>query len=240
MKYKAFYMSREIIYHEADSEDGMIQKIYEIQNVNKEPIIEIPSGCMEIRCILQDGVFHMQLYKGVESFTDSALSSCDSCVGIRLSPGVQLSGQEELLKEGYSHPIFKAMANPMPIEHRMKLLRQVFPMKELVTAQYPVTEILNEVEMKRGCLNIGTYLATFPYSDRYIEKAFKEATGFTVKKYAQIVKLQNALQMISEGNLERCDKLEFYDQAHFIREFKKFTSVTPMQYRRQRLEMATF
>ena len=80
--------------------------------------------------------------------------------------------------------------------------------------------------------------AAFSCSRRYLEVAFKRNMGIPIKKYAGIVKLQNALVMLAEGRDDYYGGLAYYDQSHFIREFKKYMSVTPGQYRRNMGEKA--
>lgn len=74
------------------------------------------------------------------------------------------------------------------------------------------------------------------YSERYVNKVLKTDMGITPKTFARIVKFQNALQMINKNDdlslTEIAEYTGYYDQSHFIREFKKFADLAPKQYRK--------
>jgi AraC-like DNA-binding protein len=70
------------------------------------------------------------------------------------------------------------------------------------------------------------------YSKRYLDMLFKEYLGISPKTYATIARFQhfykfsqNVLQL-TNGNIYDL----YYDQSHFIKEFKRYTGYTPMQY----------
>lgn len=228
MSDKAFLMDKEVSYHELLSDDGKIQKLYELQNKEKKEITEIPNGCTDIRCIIKNGARSLKIFKSTEAGRRSELTECDACIGIRLCPGVNtidFSGEEEVKKN-----LLKRMSAPLSQEKKLASILDILRDAYLKCPEYPVSDILNEVITKRGCLNVGTFLQTYSYSIRYLEKIFKETMGIPVKKYAEIIKIQNAIQMIEDGHIEQCNSLDFYDQAHFIREFKYLTTATPLQF----------
>ena len=65
-------------------------------------------------------------------------------------------------------------------------------------------------------------------------KLFKDNVGLTPKGFLKIIRFQKAIQEI--GNTKKVDwtKVAFesgyYDQAHFINDFKIFSGFTPNQY----------
>lgn len=72
------------------------------------------------------------------------------------------------------------------------------------------------------------------YSTRYINRLFTKSIGIPPKTFAKIIRFQNTLQAINRqglGNLTQLGQENgYYDQSHFILDFKRFTSVTPSQY----------
>ncbi len=49
--------------------------------------------------------------------------------------------------------------------------------------------------------------------------------------------MQKALELLTKENKTDCeiyDRLGYYDQAHYIHEFKRFTSLTPNAYRKNK------
>ncbi|MGD1815824.1 MAG: AraC family transcriptional regulator [Pleomorphochaeta sp.] len=65
-----------------------------------------------------------------------------------------------------------------------------------------------------------------------IIREFKKQYNTTPMAYQLQLKVSKAKQYLHEGIsvLDICDLLGFYDQAHFIREFKKMNGVTPQKY----------
>ncbi|MCU6340012.1 helix-turn-helix domain-containing protein, partial [Enterobacter quasiroggenkampii] len=75
------------------------------------------------------------------------------------------------------------------------------------------------------------------YSSRYIAKVFHEYVGMSPKLFSRIVRFQHVLDALLrsnyEGVMEEMMELGYYDQNHFIKEFKEFSSFTPKKYMEQ-------
>lgn len=72
------------------------------------------------------------------------------------------------------------------------------------------------------------------YSERQIERKFKKQVGITPKTLSRIVRFQKFLAMTKETNTltlaDAAAACGYYDQSHFIRDFTKFSGVSPMKY----------
>lgn len=83
---------------------------------------------------------------------------------------------------------------------------------------------------KFGVLNIETELET-GISSRQLRRLFEFYIGDTAKTFSKVVRFQNILRAKPSTQSLRNNKLFFdvgyYDQAHFIKEFKNFYGVTP-------------
>jgi AraC-like DNA-binding protein len=70
-------------------------------------------------------------------------------------------------------------------------------------------------------------------SPRQFERNFKELTGFSAQTYLRIVRFENAIHVfpgLKKSLTEFSLACGYYDQAHFNRDFKLFTGLTPHQY----------
>ncbi|WMT40892.1 AraC family transcriptional regulator [Paenibacillus sp. D2_2] len=68
----------------------------------------------------------------------------------------------------------------------------------------------------------------------YLMHIFKEQTGMTLMNYVQKQRIEEAKKLLSMTNDTTSSiggRLNFYDQPHFTKVFKKFTGMTPKQYR---------
>ncbi len=65
---------------------------------------------------------------------------------------------------------------------------------------------------------------------------FRAEIGLSPKAYARIRRLQAALRLLgSMSGAQVASEVGYFDQAHFVREFRSFTGMTPTQYTQQRL-----
>lgn len=74
------------------------------------------------------------------------------------------------------------------------------------------------------------------YTSRYCREKFKEAHGISMKRYAGILRAQNAIRMMAgEEKPDLADVVfenGYFDQSHFSREFRSYTGCTPLSYQR--------
>lgn len=83
---------------------------------------------------------------------------------------------------------------------------------------------------------------TFYISNASLRRRFKSEVGISIGKYIQNQKLIEAkfllLQKIPPSIVS--EKLKFHDQSHFVRIFKKYTGLTPLQFQNQKQLKADF
>lgn len=72
------------------------------------------------------------------------------------------------------------------------------------------------------------------YSQKHFISMFKEHVGVSPKAYLQIVRFQKVIQDIETSKsvdwIHIAHESGFYDQAHFINDFKRFSGFTPEEY----------
>jgi AraC-like DNA-binding protein len=85
-------------------------------------------------------------------------------------------------------------------------------------------------------------LATaFCYSTRQLHRKMQEFFGMPTEGVIRYKRYLHALQQMhrTEATLTQiAHHTNYYDQAHFIREFREFTSLTPGEYRQQQSRLA--
>ena len=70
-------------------------------------------------------------------------------------------------------------------------------------------------------------------SPRQLTAAFRAEVGLAPKSYQRVRRLQAALTMLDGGAAHGATiaaDLGYFDQAHFVREFRSFTAMSPTQY----------
>ncbi|SMC88953.1 helix-turn-helix domain-containing protein [Pedobacter africanus] len=97
-----------------------------------------------------------------------------------------------------------------------------------------VVKALQYIHESKGTIRIAKLAAMLHTSASPLEKRFRLEVGASPKKFATIVRARYVLAAMEHGNQGYAEYLlAFYDQAHFIKDFKKFASVTPEQYLKQ-------
>ncbi|WP_439346034.1 helix-turn-helix domain-containing protein [Vacuolonema iberomarrocanum] len=69
---------------------------------------------------------------------------------------------------------------------------------------------------------------------RQLERYFVQNIGISPKQLGKVIRLQAALNMMlnrqSETLTDITYKSEYYDQSHFVKDFKRFTGTTPKKF----------
>jgi len=120
--------------------------------------------------------------------------------------------------------------------HIYQWLHQRFNAKFLPhkAIQYALTQIHNNPTW--GALQNLTQ--SIGYSQKHLIHLFKQFVGFRPKQYQQITRFNLALNEIAQGQFSKLTSLGYdcgyYDQAHFVKEFKKFAGFSPKRFLREK------
>ena len=66
-----------------------------------------------------------------------------------------------------------------------------------------------------------------------LERQFLQYAGYTPKEFFNIRRFYNAVGLIYQSKrslTDICHSLGFYDQSHFIKDFKNYTSLPPLKF----------
>lgn len=99
--------------------------------------------------------------------------------------------------------------------------------------------IIHTILQQKGNIRVEQLEALTGYTCRTIQRQFRQDTGMSPKAFGRIIRCQAALHSLhQQGNVSFSDlalDLGFSDQSHFLREFKKLISTTPLDYQRRTL-----
>ncbi|MGV3460098.1 MAG: DUF6597 domain-containing transcriptional factor [Flavobacterium sp.] len=105
----------------------------------------------------------------------------------------------------------------------------------------PVEFCVDAIIDSVGAISIENVADNLGISQRQLERRFTAAVGISPKLFARITRFQNVLQLIENKAFKSFTATAydggFYDQAHFIKDFKDFTGLNPKQYFAENLEM---
>lgn len=107
---------------------------------------------------------------------------------------------------------------------------------------YFVQKATHALALKNGGADVASVAEQLNTNYKTLCRAFQEVIGIAPKQFAQIQRFEQALHLLaSQTSMNYTDigyKAGYYDQAHFIREFKKFALQTPSEYL-ERIKLAT-
>lgn len=83
--------------------------------------------------------------------------------------------------------------------------------------------------------------SAMPRSYKTLSRLFQEVIGITFKEYVQIKRINQSLALFASTkdikSQDLADQLGYYDSAHFINEFKKYTGKTPKSLKNSLFDM---
>ncbi len=98
-----------------------------------------------------------------------------------------------------------------------------------------ISQIMEEIR-NRCCEDITIQMLAdeFHYTPNYICMLFKKETGESFKEYLTKIRINNAKALITNSSLkvyEIAEKVGYKDPDYFTRIFRKYTGVTPTEFR---------
>ncbi len=207
----------------------------------------VPDGCSDIIYYLNNSKkladLEDPLITGIMEFAELIpVSDTMELFGIRFKPGVLwyiLKTDMKELKDTMCSlsKINKELPNILHIDRNIvnediisgiserleEILIRIFPEDNFL-------EIVNEL-----CTNPETAITelaeTGGFSVKTLERTFSRRIGLSPKKFARIMRFQNAHRMISRQGLANLVKVAlssgYFDQSHFNREYKKLVGFNP-------------
>jgi AraC-like DNA-binding protein len=129
-------------------------------------------------------------------------------------------------------------------QDRVKVLDEFLTLQYHLQKAEPdyIDHAANLIIERNGMLQVTDLLKDSFMSRRSFERKFFQKVGLSPKYYARIRRIGYLLNLIA--GKKKVDwsavfhECEFYDQAHFIKDFEEFTGRTPQQYLKENLELA--
>ncbi len=99
---------------------------------------------------------------------------------------------------------------------------------------HAVEYCIKEIELAKGQIKIESLSDKTGISKRQLLRRFDHYTGIPPKTLARKIKFMNAVQELKLHPQESLTSIAYetgyYDQAHFIHDFKEYSGITPSQY----------
>ncbi|MCG6145827.1 helix-turn-helix domain-containing protein [Leptospira bandrabouensis] len=108
-------------------------------------------------------------------------------------------------------------------------------MKNLLNRENPIVNyVVSQIQIQKGQYFIQEIFEDIGYSKRYIDKLFQSYVGVSPKLISSIERFQSIYKTWAKTDIIHFQKLGlldlYYDQSHFIKEFKKYTGHSPNRF----------
>ncbi len=126
--------------------------------------------------------------------------------------------------------------NATTTEKRIEIIESFLlsKLKHKSTIDNIVKDTIDTLFLTKGSMPINSILKDELSKRRSLERKFLKQVGISPKQLSKVIRLQTALKMLLNKQSESLTKIayesEYYDQAHFIKDFKEFTGTNPKEY----------
>jgi AraC-like DNA-binding protein len=142
--------------------------------------------------------------------------------------------------------IEEKILNAHSVQERINLV-EIFLLDRLAsleTIDHIVRSTVETILTGNGQLSIDELSSQNDISRRQLERKFYLAIGLRPKQLSKIIRLQAALKMLLTKESANLTSLahenDYYDQAHFIKDFRELVGITPKEFYGKNLKMTSF
>ncbi len=101
----------------------------------------------------------------------------------------------------------------------------------------PILHCTRYIKGRAGSVTVKELCAIYQVSERQLERKFLSAIGVTPRHYIKITRFKAALALLSARSFDKFSDiayhLNYFDQAHFIRQTKELSGLSPRQLQHQ-------
>jgi transcriptional regulator GlxA family with amidase domain len=103
-----------------------------------------------------------------------------------------------------------------------------------------VQSAIAAVRRAQGDISVTALRTDLSLSERQLERTFRQQTGLTPRQFTRLIRFRQVVHLLHQPTLSLTDvayQAGYYDQAHFIHDFRAFAGLTPRDYRREQQDV---
>lgn len=147
---------------------------------------------------------------------------------------------DDLLPDVYRDLECRLYATKAPMQ-RVALLNNFFldQLRDLPAQWKTSSRFIATMEAKS--MSVGQAMRTLQFNYKKLERHLKAATGLTPEEYLKIRRFNYAVKTMYAGQYRNMTEVGYhagyYDQSHFIRDFKRLSGQTPLQFLKSKFKI---
>ena len=127
---------------------------------------------------------------------------------------------------------------------RITILKTFFQRKLQKEPDGMLAEVVRYMNNASSPITVRNISKRFNTTERSLQRKFEERVGLSPKQFAKIVRFGRALKMLQTdcglSLTEIAQDSGYFDQSHFIHDFKGFAAITPSDYRTELHELSDY
>ena len=211
-----------------------------------EQVLAIPDGCVDILFDCDECRPTAKVCGTTLEATNAEFIHNHRYFGVRFAPGLTPDFLQASANELIEHQLNLLDVAPIASIIFEQIIRcSVFADQVAIFEKFYVNQCarksstltlfaVNEIFVHKGNIQIQDLAESTGCSTRTIQRQFLADMGMSPKAFSRIIRCQSAVYDLNHSiNVTFADlafDLGFSDQSHFLREFKKLVSVTPLDY----------
>jgi AraC-like DNA-binding protein len=143
---------------------------------------------------------------------------------------------KELFGEQAAETLEKGIILAENVEQRIQIVEGFLleKLNEEKTIDKIVKSTIDALMTSKGSESISNITNKDKSTRRKLERKFKKQIGISPKQLGKVIRLQTALKLLLNQNKDKLTTIayqcEYYDQAHFTKDFKEFTGISPKDF----------
>lgn len=185
----------------------------------------------------------LYVYGQFTQYTDQRVEGGFRIIGAYLTPAslktlfhidaFELSNQNIPLEDLVSNSILEALVNVISIEEKLQII-SAFLLQRIQEVKYTNQKAqFASILLQRG-KTLKEVQQEMNMTERSLERLTKQHIGMSPKMFSRIMRFQYSLDLLRNIEIKNFTDLayrqEYFDQSHFIREFKEFTGYSPKHF----------
>ncbi len=213
----------------------------------------IPDACVDILFCSNGSRLESRVAGTLLAKTDVETASRCKHFGVRFLPGFNPVGKHRKMSElvareekyddmfdaiSEQEELFEKLWQEESFERKVKIFTN-FYLKHYDAERYETYNLQSllrqEIVASGGNIKLKELQEKTGYSLRYLNKVITDEFGMAPKELMRIIRFQNAIDELTKsmsktGMTRAALDTGYYDQSHFIKDFKEFTNHTPTKY----------
>lgn len=145
----------------------------------------------------------------------------------------------DLRLTGDGERVVKALEPVASSEQRVQVLMDHLAHLADARRELRDTEVIRATDLimdAHGDIVVSAVAKEVGLGERTFERRFKSVVGLTPRLFARIRRFQRTLHLLRAGDYNKLSDIayaaDYADQSHYIRSFKEFTGISPLEFRR--------